>query len=74
MYSLHGEGGSHPSIIGLRREEPSIKEEWMDKISDVRIPRLAMNKLIMKFLSAQSVSIQSLEKEFAMINAIVKRL
>ena len=50
MYSLHGEGGSHPSLSGLRREEPSIKEEWMEKINDVRIPRAAMNKLIMNYL------------------------
>ena len=37
MYSLQGEGVgvSHPSLA-LRREEPSIKEEWMEKINDVR--------------------------------------
>ena len=37
MYSLQGEGqgASHPSLA-LRREEPSIKEEWMEKINDVR--------------------------------------
>ena len=46
MYSLHGEGVSHSH----RREEPSIKEEWMEKINDVRIPRAAMNKLIMNYL------------------------
>jgi len=51
MYSLQGEGqgASHPSLA-LRREEPSIKEEWMEKINDVRIPRSAMNKLIMNYL------------------------
>ena len=39
MYSLQGEGQgvgvSHPSLA-LRREEPSIKDEWMEKINDVR--------------------------------------
>jgi len=49
MYSLHGEV-SHPSLASLRREEPSIKEDWLEKINDVRIPRAAMNKLIMNYL------------------------
>ena len=49
MYSLHGEGISHPSLM-TRREEPSIKDEWMEKINDIRVPRSAMNKLIMNYL------------------------
>ena len=53
MYSLSGSGGfsvSHPSLSVNRREEPSIKEDWIEKINDVRIPRAAMNKLIMNYL------------------------
>ena len=27
---------SHPSLCVTRREEPSIKDDWMEKINDVR--------------------------------------
>jgi len=54
MYSSVAAGGgfsvSHPSLCVTRREEPSIKDDWMEKINDVRIPRAAMNKLIMNYL------------------------
>ena len=40
MYSI-GEGGSgssHPTMSagGVGREEPSMREEWMEKIGDIR--------------------------------------
>ena len=39
MYSI-GEGGggsSHPSLsVGGGKEEPSLREEWMEKIGDIR--------------------------------------
>jgi len=54
MYSI-GEGGaasSNPSLgaAGAGKEEPSLREEWMDKISEIRVPRAAMNKLVMNYL------------------------
>ena len=40
MYSSVAAGGgfsvSHPSLCVTRREEPSIKDDWMEKINDVR--------------------------------------
>merc|ERR1711915_215934 len=52
-----GEGGSssshHPSTLitgSLSKEEPSMREEWLQKIGDIRIPRAAMNKLVMNYL------------------------
>lgn len=56
MFSI-GEGGSssshHPSTLitgSLSKEEPSMREEWLQKIGDIRIPRAAMNKLVMNYL------------------------
>jgi len=56
MFSI-GEGGSssshHPSTLitgSLNKEEPSMREEWLQKIGDIRIPRAAMNKLVMNYL------------------------
>jgi len=54
MYSI-GEGGagsSNPSLsaVGGGKEEPSIREEWLEKISEIRVPRAAMNKLVMNYL------------------------
>ena len=41
MYSI-GEGGSgssHPTLSagGVGKEEPSMREEWMEKIGDIRL-------------------------------------
>ena len=53
MYSI-GEGGlgtsSHPPLSagGVGKEEPSMREEWMEKISDIRLEdvRLANQNFI----------------------------
>jgi len=34
----------------LTKEEPSLREEWLDKISDISIPRSVMNNLVMNYL------------------------
>eukprot|EP00090_Calanus_glacialis_P033268 TRINITY_DN5519_c0_g1_i5.p2 TRINITY_DN5519_c0_g1~~TRINITY_DN5519_c0_g1_i5.p2 ORF type:complete len:247 (+),score=119.55 TRINITY_DN5519_c0_g1_i5:115-855(+) len=55
MYSI-GEGGSGSSHLsmsaagGVGKEEPSMREEWMEKIGDIKVPRAAMNKLVMNYL------------------------
>merc|ERR1719369_2408544 len=35
---------------GVGKEEPSMREEWMEKINDIRMPRATMNKLVMNYL------------------------
>jgi len=53
MYSIRegGAGSSQPSLsVGGGKEEPSLREEWMEKIGDIRVPRAAMNKLVMNYL------------------------
>lgn len=53
MYAM-GEGSSsgsqQPGSLGLGKEEPSLREEWLDRIADIRIPRAVMNKLVMNYL------------------------
>eukprot|EP00092_Neocalanus_flemingeri_P041714 GFUD01045435.1.p2 GENE.GFUD01045435.1~~GFUD01045435.1.p2 ORF type:complete len:245 (-),score=109.38 GFUD01045435.1:332-1066(-) len=53
MYSI-GEGGVgsiQPSLSAAGgKEEPSLREEWMEKIGDIRMPRASMNKLVMNYL------------------------
>ena len=36
--------------MGLGEEEPSLRDEWMEKIADIRVPRAIMNKLVMDYL------------------------
>jgi len=47
-----GGGGSQQqsSSLSLGKEEPSLRDEWMDKIADIRISRAVMNKLVMNYL------------------------
>lgn len=48
MYAM-GEGTGSVSA-GRGKEEPSLREEWMEKVADIRIPRAVMNKLVMNYL------------------------
>ena len=36
--------------MGMGKEEPSMRDEWMEKVADIRIPRTVMNKLVMNYL------------------------
>merc|ERR1719319_784477 len=51
MYAI-GEGSrTHPVAGGLGgKEEASMREEWMERVGEVRVPRTAMNKLVMNYL------------------------
>lgn len=42
---------THPVAGGLGgKEEASMREEWMERVGEVRVPRTAMNKLVMNYL------------------------
>jgi len=41
--------GGLPTTLG-GKEEPSLREEWMDKLQEISFPRSVMNKLVMNYL------------------------
>jgi len=45
-----GSSSQQATSLGLGKEEPSLRDEWMEKIADIRIPRAVMNKLVMNYL------------------------
>lgn len=58
MYSMgeatSGSGGASsqgglPATLGSK-EEPSLRDEWLDKIQDISFSRSVMNKLVMNYL------------------------
>lgn len=54
MGEVGGSGSSSSQMSGLPstlgKEEPSLREEWLEKIQDIRVPRATMNKLVMNYL------------------------